>query len=328
MDPPGAAALLLGVSASTVCRKSGMPAWHDCDPDGLAPVAHIHRFMAAAARAAGSPTFGIAIMEMLPVDRLGTLGRGVTGSKHLYEVLKTGVRLMPGHTNFSNFWLGEKQDAVWLCRGSSHFRGPGEDQGSQYALLGMIQTVQLCAGAQWWPKSVVLQGRRASAVPPAEALGGARVLLHPELTAICVPRELLPLSNHRRSAESPAPLASSLVEQTFFETAPAATLEQPLKQLVATMLPHHYPSIETMAEILGVQPRALQRILQARSISYRQLVDEVRAEQATVLLRVGDASVTDIAFELGYTDPAHLTRAFRRWTGVSPSRYRGSRRAA
>jgi AraC-like DNA-binding protein len=88
------------------------------------------------------------------------------------------------------------------------------------------------------------------------------------------------------------------------------------------MLPHHYPSTETMAEIVGVHPRALRRTLQARSISFRQLVDEVRSEQATVLLRVGDASVTDIAVGLGYTDGVTFARALRPGTGVSPRQFR------
>jgi AraC-like DNA-binding protein len=63
-------------------------------------------------------------------------------------------------------------------------------------------------------------------------------------------------------------------------------------------------------------------------MSYRELVDELRSQQATELLRHSDASVTDIAFDLGYTDVAHFTRAFRRWTGVSPNRYRRLRQAA
>ncbi len=41
-----------------------------------------------------------------------------------------------------------------------------------------------------------------------------------------------------------------------------------------------------------------------------------------MLLRDSDASITEIAVDLGYTDVAHVSRAFRRWTGVSPTRFR------
>jgi hypothetical protein len=82
-----------------------------------------------------------------------------------------------------------------------------EDQSRQYALLGMIQTAQRGASAQWWSKLAVLQGSRAHVAQPTAALGGARVLLHPKFTAICVPQALLPLPSQQRNAAPPAPLA-------------------------------------------------------------------------------------------------------------------------
>jgi AraC-like DNA-binding protein len=322
------AAELLGVSASAVCRRNGLPAWHDCDPDGHAPVSHICRFLNEAARAAGSPAFGMAIMEELPIDHLGKLGRGIAGAGNVYQAIKTAIRLMPGHSNFSKYWLVEKASNIWVCRRGRHRVGFGEDQASLYALFGMIQTVQRGVNAEWWPKLVVLQGSTPDALPPIEGLCGARVLLHSDLTAICVPRAVLPLPTLRQNAEPAASIGSLLDEQGFIKTAPAEVLAQALKQLVATILPHHFPSIETMADIVGVHPRTLQRSRRAQSISYRQLVDEVRAEQATALLRDSNASVTDIAFDLGYADVAHFTRAFRRWNGVSPRQFRGQGIAA
>jgi AraC-like DNA-binding protein len=40
------------------------------------------------------------------------------------------------------------------------------------------------------------------------------------------------------------------------------------------------------------------------------------------LLEDPDAKILDIAFQLGYSDPAHFTRAFRKWTSISPNAYR------
>ena len=44
-------------------------------------------------------------------------------------------------------------------------------------------------------------------------------------------------------------------------------------------------------------------------------------------LAAGDASIAEIAYILGYGDPANFRRAFRRWTGQSPGRFRRARRA-
>jgi AraC-like DNA-binding protein len=52
-------------------------------------------------------------------------------------------------------------------------------------------------------------------------------------------------------------------------------------------------------------------------------VDQVRVEMATEMLRVSDASLTEIAMHLGYSNQANFSRACQRWTGMKPSEVRG-----
>ncbi|MGH6675101.1 MAG: helix-turn-helix transcriptional regulator, partial [Xanthobacteraceae bacterium] len=66
----------------------------------------------------------------------------------------------------------------------------------------------------------------------------------------------------------------------------------------------------------------LQRLLSDHGATFNQLVGETLLRRAKVLLDDGATPITEIALELGYRDPAHFTRAFRRWMGVSPSAYR------
>jgi AraC-like DNA-binding protein len=322
-----AACELLGVSPEAVCRRLGQPFWHDCDPDGYAPVEHLRRLIDGAAHAGGSRLFGFSIGEILPIERLGVVGQVIARSANLYQALKIATRLMQGHSNLTRYWLVERDDAVWLCRGSAQFLDTGEDLTIQYALSGMIQVVQCAAGKAWWPKQIVLQGTRTIALPPIEAPGQVIVQYHPHFTAIAVPRDLLPRPIHALDADPPTLVTAAFDESAFLQTSPANGLVAALKQLIATMMPNGCPSIETAAEIARTHPRTLQRSLRRQSTSYRQLVDEVRAEKATVLLQADDASVTDVAFDLGYTDVSHFIRAFRRWSGVSPSRYRRLRLA-
>ena len=81
-------------------------------------------------------------------------------------------------------------------------------------------------------------------------------------------------------------------------------------------------SIESAAANLGVSVRTLQRMLRRRGTSFSALIDARRFELAVSRMRDLDRSLIQVACELGYSDPSHFTRAFRRWTGEAPSVYR------
>jgi AraC-like DNA-binding protein len=83
-----------------------------------------------------------------------------------------------------------------------------------------------------------------------------------------------------------------------------------------------YPDIALTAEVAGTSKRKLQRQLTKAEESYSHLVELVRYEEATKLLKQPDLKLIEIAVELGYTDAANFTRAFKRWTSMSPSEFR------
>jgi AraC-like DNA-binding protein len=81
-------------------------------------------------------------------------------------------------------------------------------------------------------------------------------------------------------------------------------------------------NLRNLAELLYISERSLQRRLTESGTSFRQLQEETRFDLARQLLHETQDSVTEIGFELGYSNPANFTRAFQRWAGVSPRRYR------
>lgn len=77
------------------------------------------------------------------------------------------------------------------------------------------------------------------------------------------------------------------------------------------------------ADQLAITPKRLNQILQnytRRSASY--FIQEHNIMQAKHLLRTDKMNITEIAFELGYDDIAYFSRFFKKWTGISPERYR------
>ncbi len=83
-----------------------------------------------------------------------------------------------------------------------------------------------------------------------------------------------------------------------------------------------YPSLSELACEEHVSTRTLKRRLAEHGTSFQRLLDELRRERALALLRHEANTVDEIAEQLGYSDSANFTRAFRRWLGCSPSRWR------
>jgi len=77
-----------------------------------------------------------------------------------------------------------------------------------------------------------------------------------------------------------------------------------------------------VARGLAMSEASLQARLAERGVSYQKLVDDTRRELALGYLAQEHLSITEITFLLGFTDASNFTRAFRRWVGVSPTRYR------
>ena len=82
------------------------------------------------------------------------------------------------------------------------------------------------------------------------------------------------------------------------------------------------PTIAAVAARLRMNIRTLQRHLEHAGIPFRSLLSECRQQRAFRELREGNRPIREVASRLGYSDPAHFARAFRRWTGRSPSEYR------
>jgi len=92
--------------------------------------------------------------------------------------------------------------------------------------------------------------------------------------------------------------------------------------LAHQLLPTGRCSLTSVADILGVHPRTLQRELREMDADFRGILDRVRRGLVTDYLRDTSASLGQIAAMLGYRDQAAFTNAFERWFGMPPGRWR------
>jgi AraC-like DNA-binding protein len=96
-------------------------------------------------------------------------------------------------------------------------------------------------------------------------------------------------------------------------------------RLILDLSASGHPTIQRAARVLGIPVRTLQRRLNDAGLTYSELADEVRFKAACRLLEGPHTRVADIAASLGFADPSNFSRAFLRWSGVSPREYRRRR---
>ncbi len=310
-----------GFTAERMLEQAKLPMWHYCDPEDLIPTQHIQALMDHAARSLGSPTFGLEVATDNELATLGTYGRLVANAPTVHHAFQTSCRLLHLHTSAARNWLAETDEEVWFCRSS--FQGPevGRWQMEQYVVARLVEQVRLGAGPSWCPAKVCLQTRRTLEPEVREALGDPEIRSGQKFTAIAVPRALL-VQPLRRRGTAPADVGAT-AQSRLRRSAPASSFVDTLRQLAGSLLKEEGPPrIEAMAGIAGLSVRSLQRRLAKENLSHFQIVDQARYQAATRLLEESEIRITDIAMDLGYTDSAHFTRAFRRWSGVTPRAYR------
>jgi AraC-like DNA-binding protein len=82
------------------------------------------------------------------------------------------------------------------------------------------------------------------------------------------------------------------------------------------------PSLDQVARELGTSRRSLQRRLADENLTYAQVLDDVRSTMARAYLAQRELSIAEVGYLLGFSEQSSFTRAFRRWTGVSPAEFR------
>jgi AraC-like DNA-binding protein len=101
-----------------------------------------------------------------------------------------------------------------------------------------------------------------------------------------------------------------------------------VRKLLQQSQPNNLPSLNQAADTLGTSAATLRRRLATEQISYQQLKDAFRQQEASRLLAQSDTCIRDIADYLGFTESSAFQRAYRKWTGVTPGSYRANQRKA
>lgn len=150
---------------------------------------------------------------------------------------------------------------------------------------------------------------------------GCPVEFNAARTAVVFPLELLNIRLHeadfmlKRLLQSQADsLLTSLPSPNQFSLN--------LQQHIVNAVQAGNPSIEAIADKMGLSVRGLQRELKTQGESFQQKLADVREQLAKEYLRDHNLSLTDIALLLGYSEQSAFQRAFKQWTRLTPLQWR------
>jgi AraC-like DNA-binding protein len=195
----------------------------------------------------------------------------------------------------------------------------GGAQVEQFDLECLLQFIQLAAGDDWLPQKARVSRVTAATLSQMSNFSEVKAGYDERMTAIAFPSKLL------AKAIPDSPQIPSKISS--WESGPGSESPPSIAAAVSMVLEslldfEALPTLEVMADRLGMNGRTLQRSLAGEDTSYRNLTERVIFRRAVSLLAESQLSVEEIASELGYSSASSFIRTFRRISGTTPRAYR------
>jgi AraC-like DNA-binding protein len=191
----------------------------------------------------------------------------------------------------------------------------------EFAVATLVVTGRLVTGRDDAPKEVLFAHEA-----PADTAPHVRVLACPIHWG--APRTALVFDSERlgRPFSHTSPVLSATLEQhakrLLAELSPSRTYATRVREHLVAALQAGETSAASVAGRLRASERTLRRRLQEEGVMFSDLLADVRRELALRYLEEPGLSVDEIAFLLGFSTGSAFRRAFRRWTGKTPSEHR------
>jgi AraC-like DNA-binding protein len=285
------------------------------DPAALVPVAMGGALFEEAERRSGRTDIGLRAGALVPVLEYSDWGeliaRAATVGGYISALVTHARRFNSGN----RFWAIQRGGEVWLHQRFSSLLVRGRRVASEFGLMLVLNGLRLATGPEWRPLEIHLEGAAPPHAAELAALASKRICFEQPYMALVFPSNVL-------ACRFPPKLVASLPAGRA--PVPATSFEGSIRHVVEALVRVGSAELGTASEATHMSERSLQRRLAECGLSFTRLVEEVRFDSARRLLSDPTVKIVEISAELGYTDSANFTRAFRRWSGVSPQAYRRS----
>lgn len=269
--------------------------------------------------------FGLWFGQQFQPRDLGMWGYAAISAPTLGAALENLVGLFHHHQESSWMRLAAGADGLMHLEYQIYSSEIVERRQDAELSLGMFTNViRDCGGPKWAPVEVHFEHPRPEFWREHEAAFDAPVYFSQPTNALLFRPELLDRPMPGRDLQLMSMMQTCLESLGSHRSGDEGLVDR-VKTAVRVNLPNGYPSLEQIAHELRVTAASIQRDLTEQGLTYKDAVELTRQTLARTYLDQRQLPLTEIALLLGYSELSAFTRAFTRWTGISPSIYRKRR---
>ncbi len=309
-----------GQDSKALFRRAGLDPAKLKDPDARYPVEGMCRLWRLAAQVTGDPYFGLKAAGFWHPTTMNALGYSWMASDSLRDALTRMTRYGRLVTTVAEMKLEEFDDHFTFRIRPLIARSKVPNEAVDTALATFVNMCRMSYGDDFHPLRVVTQRPEFD---------------HPTryLEYFCAPVEFSAPDNvlyfSKESLEAHLPTANPrlarindrVITEYLAQFDKGSTAMRVRAKLI-DLLSAGNVTQQDVAGSLHMSLRTLQRKLRGENTSYKDLLDETRRELANQYLRQACLSVSEVTYLLGFSEPSNFTRAFKRWTGRTPSEFR------
>lgn len=317
------AAAARGVDAATLYRTVALnPAMLD-DPDARIPFARIVALYENAATLTGDTAFGLHVGEHVDPTAFDVLGYSVINSPTFGDALDRVVRYNSTWTNGSCFAVEKIREDTKIVYAylDDSIRERRHDAEMTFAALAVLG--RRVTNVDWVPTEIRFEHEQPNDTTEHQRIFRCPVIFGATDNEFIFDSTYLSLPIVKADASLCAVLdrhANELLARHPRED----SLVERVRTLLTDELSGGDASLDAIAERLGMSARTLQRRLRELGTSQQELLDEMRRHLAMRYLREPEMAVCEVAYLLGFSESSAFHRAFKRWTGKTPTEFRKS----
>lgn len=311
-----------GMDATAIARAAGISATDVGDPERRVGIAGLYAAWETVMRALRDPAVPVNVARTYRIEDLHVMGFALMSSADAREACARAIRYFALLSDSGRWELEEIGDRAIVRWWRSGELSLGHRVANEAAMAVFVHTFRQVVGEAVPVAATFRHAAPAKSGAHARFFGaGAR--FGDDEDSFSFAREVLD-----RIPRTANPALSAFFERHAESLLPhyaGVSMADRARDAIARELASGMPTMSTVARRLGASERSLRRRLAEEGVKFRDLVSDVQRVRARELLRQPDATVTDVAFLLGFSDASAFARAFKRWFGHSPKELRAYR---